>query len=324
MCKISIIVPVYKVEKYINRCINSILNQKFKDFELILVDDGSPDNCGKICDDYATKDKRIRVIHKNNEGVSSARNSGLDIAKGEYIGFVDGYNYIHSNMYEILYNTIIDYESDISICDYEMVNNKNIEKYEVPKIINIKKFNNIEALNEMHKENGVKFVIACNKLYHKNIFKNIRYPYCKIHEDEFVIHKVLFNSKNTLYINYPLYYYYQNEEGITKGKFALKNFDASYAYKDRMKFFKEIRNINLYNKAQYTFVLNFFNCYKKAFNLLNMDNTHIKIYIKLFASELLYLLKCPLFNFKEKCMWVLFCINSNLYNKYLQLKGEIL
>ena len=114
--KISIIVPVYKVEKYIHKCIDSILNQTFKDFELILVDDGSPDNCGKICDEYAKKDSRVIVIHKENGGLSSARNSGLDIARGDYIGFVDSDDYIENDMYELLYNLCEENNCDISSC----------------------------------------------------------------------------------------------------------------------------------------------------------------------------------------------------------------
>ena len=116
-CKISIIVPVYKVERYLENCIESIINQTFKDFELILVDDGSPDRCGLICDNYAKKDERIKVIHKKNEGLSAARNSGIQIAKGEYIAFVDSDDCINKNMYETLYDTAIENKSDIVVCD---------------------------------------------------------------------------------------------------------------------------------------------------------------------------------------------------------------
>ena len=102
MCEISIIVPVYKVEKYLKKCVDSILAQTFSDFELILVDDGSPDNSGRICDDYAKKDARVRVVHKQNGGLSSARNAGIEVAKGKYLGFVDSDDYIAEDMYELL------------------------------------------------------------------------------------------------------------------------------------------------------------------------------------------------------------------------------
>ena len=116
MPKISVIVPVYNVEKYLRKCIESILNQTFREFELILVDDGSTDSSGKICDEYALKDSRIKVIHKENGGASSARNAGLDVAKGEYIGFVDSDDWIEMDMYGELYRLIKENNTDISVC----------------------------------------------------------------------------------------------------------------------------------------------------------------------------------------------------------------
>lgn len=114
MCEISIIVPVYKVEPYLRKCLDSILAQTFTNFEVILVDDGSPDNSGKICDEYAIKDSRVRVIHKENGGLSSARNAGIDIAQGKYLGFVDSDDYIAEDMYEVLYENLKFYDADIS------------------------------------------------------------------------------------------------------------------------------------------------------------------------------------------------------------------
>ena len=116
--KVSIIIPVYNVEKYLNRCIKSILKQTFRDFELILVDDGSPDKCPQLCDDWCKKDKRIWVIHKENGGQSSARNVGLEAARGEYIGFVDSDDWIEKDMLQLLYDSILKCRADISMCDY--------------------------------------------------------------------------------------------------------------------------------------------------------------------------------------------------------------
>ena len=116
MPELSIIVPVYKTEKYLPKCIDSILSQTFTDFELILIDDGSPDRCGEICDEYAAKDGRIIVIHQENRGVSAARNAGLDIARGEYIGFVDSDDWIEPEMYKVLVESCVNNKSDISMC----------------------------------------------------------------------------------------------------------------------------------------------------------------------------------------------------------------
>ena len=125
---ISIIVPVYKVEKYIDECIKSIINQTYTNLEIILIDDGSPDNCGKICDEYAKNDKRIKVIHQKNMGQSVARNVGLEYAKGDYIGFVDSDDYIKNNMFEVLHNNLVSYNADISICNIIKVKNNKLEK----------------------------------------------------------------------------------------------------------------------------------------------------------------------------------------------------
>lgn len=114
MPEISIIVPIYKTEKYLNRCVNSLINQTFKNFELILVDDGSPDACPVLCDKWGKRDTRIKVIHKKNGGLSSARNAGLNIAQGKYIGFVDSDDWIEPDMYELLYNAAEKYQTDYS------------------------------------------------------------------------------------------------------------------------------------------------------------------------------------------------------------------
>ena len=126
--KISIIVPVYKVEKYLCRCLDSIVAQTFTDWECILIDDGSPDNSGKICDEYAEKDGRFRVIHQENAGVSAARNAGLDAARGEWIGFVDSDDWVESNMYEYLYNNALETKSDVVICGFVGQHKKRIKK----------------------------------------------------------------------------------------------------------------------------------------------------------------------------------------------------
>ncbi|EGP5489252.1 glycosyltransferase, partial [Enterococcus faecium] len=136
MCEISIIVPVYKVEPYLRKCVDSILAQTFTDFEVILVDDGSPDNSGKICDEYASKDSRVRVIHKKNGGLSSARNAGIDVARGKYLGFVDSDDYIEKDMYELLYDNIVKEQADLSICGiYDIYAGKKVkilpEEYKV-------------------------------------------------------------------------------------------------------------------------------------------------------------------------------------------------
>lgn len=195
---ISVIVPIYNVEKYLNKCIESIINQSYSNLEIILVDDGSKDSSGIMCDSYILKDKRIKVIHKENGGLSDARNVGLDKAKGEYIVFIDSDDWIDEKMIEILYNIIKKNNSDISICDYFLAYNEEIQtQKEDIEIINL---SNIEALKTIYdKDLGVCMIVAWNKLYKRNLFKDdIRYPYGKIHEDEFTTYKLLYKAKKNI------------------------------------------------------------------------------------------------------------------------------
>lgn len=249
MPKISIIVPIYKVEKYLSRCVDSILNQTFTDFECILVDDGSPDNCPEICDEYAKRDKRIRVIHKQNGGLSDARNAGIDIAQGEYFGFVDSDDWIHPQMYEILYNSIARKNVLLSVCAYEQVEEeRTFEKIENP-IFEIE--NGMDFLVNDH----VTAVVAWNKLYHKSLFDDIRYPIDKLHEDEFVTYRILYKSGNIAFCRKKMYMYFMNPEGITKGDFSPKHLDALDALEERIRFFEDKGEIEYSRRTIFVFLL---------------------------------------------------------------------
>ena len=236
MPKLSVIIPVYKTEKYLNRCIESVLNQTFTDFECILVDDGSPDNCGKICDEYAKKDKRIRVIHKENGGLSDARNAGIEASKGEYLSFIDSDDWVHPQMLEILYHGIVNNNVLLSVCAYEEVEQeKKIKNIENP-IFQIR--NGMDFLTE----DNVTAVVAWNKLYHKNLFEDIRYPIGKINEDEFVTYKILYRAGVIAFCAEKLYMYFVNMEGITKSKNTLKSMDMFDAFEQRLDFFNGKNN----------------------------------------------------------------------------------
>lgn len=235
---ISIIVPVYNIEKYIDRCIESICSQTYADLEIILVDDGSTDNSGKICDEYATKDRRIRVIHKKNGGLSDARNSGLDIANGELVAFVDGDDYIHPKMYEIMLQIMNDCGSDIVCCDYKKV----LGDEDITGGEEVSKYNSYkeeEIIQQIWRDN-VRTVVQWNKLYKAEIFMDIRYPLGKYHEDTFVIHHILQKCKKYTVIEQELYYYMQHPDSIMSN-FKMKRVqDIIDAYKDRINLFKSI------------------------------------------------------------------------------------
>jgi glycosyltransferase involved in cell wall biosynthesis len=191
-----------------------IINQTYKNLEIILVDDGSADNCGKICDEYAQKDNRIIVIHKENGGLSDARNKGLDIATGEYIGFVDSDDFIALEFYEILYKTLIETDSDLAFCGFQRFHNedeivRDFEDYQ------IETYKGIDVLNDFYNdEQNALFVVAWNKLSKKSIWQNLRFPCGKYHEDEFIAHEIYLLANNIAYVKRNMYYYFQREESI--------------------------------------------------------------------------------------------------------------
>ena len=219
---LSIILPIYNVEKYLDRCMKSILKQSFKDYEIILVDDGSPDRCGDICDEYAKKDKRIKVIHKENGGLSDARNSGLDVATGKFVAFIDSDDFIHKDMYMILYNAIIDSKSDISQCKFKYFFKEDELNKNIINDGNYKIYNNIDAIEEVIENKNLNANVW-NKLYKKELFNDIRFPKGKIHEDEFVTYKVFYKASSISFVvkkfnffkTIQEYKYHEKEMGTT-------------------------------------------------------------------------------------------------------------
>ena len=244
---ISIIVPIYNVEKYIHQCIDSLINQTYKNIEIILVDDGSPDNCGEICDEYARKDKRIKVIHQNNMGLSGARNTGLDNSKGDYLIFVDSDDYIACDFIEKLYNISIKYGVDIVECDFE----KFQTDIEVKKIEEkIKIFSVNEMLEKIEGEESVKSVVVWNKLYKRNIYESLRFPLGKINEDEFTTYKAFYNCETDIArTNLKLYYYRFHSASIMGKKFNLKRLDALEGIEERKKFYEDKKNEKMFLKT---------------------------------------------------------------------------
>ena len=208
---ISIIIPVYKVEKYLEKCIQSVINQTYENLQIILVDDGSPDNCGKICDEYAKKDHRIEVIHKSNGGLSDARNKGLEIAKGEYIGFVDSDDYIEADMYEVLYNLLKQYNADVSICNFYTVSQGKISIKNADNGIN--EYNRIEILKEILLDKNIQSY-AWNKLYKKELFDEIKYPIGKKYEDIGTTFYLLEKCNKVVVTGKSEYYYINRQDSI--------------------------------------------------------------------------------------------------------------
>lgn len=237
MSLISVIVPVYKVEPYLARCIDSILAQTFTDFELILVDDGSPDNCGKICDDYALKDSRVFVIHQENCGVSVARNNAIEWAlknsDSQWLTFIDSDDWVHPRYLELLLSTANTLGLDISACQYQdasVVSSFLDINDNSPNKINSEKF---------YIENPITAVAPWCKLYKKTCFETIRYPVGIRYEDEFTTYKILFQKSHIAYIDEKLYFYFTNPSGFMNSNWSPKRLDAITAYEEQIAYFRK-------------------------------------------------------------------------------------
>lgn len=251
---ISIIVPIYNVEQYLDKCIKSIQCQTYDNLEIILVDDGSPDQCGDICERYAKEDDRIRVIHKKNGGLADARNHGLEIATGDYIAFVDSDDYIHPQMYERMMKVAIEENSDIVICDWKKVlpnendsfEKLNSDKYQLQNVDGKK----IQYLYFEEPDSRITYTVAWNKLYAKEIFQGRRFPTGKVHEDEFVTFKTLYDAKKIVYLQEALYFYLMRDASIM-GKFNVKRFDIFDAYAEKIAFFSSKGEKELASKTYF-------------------------------------------------------------------------
>ena len=302
---ISIIVPVYNVEEYLEKCVNSIINQTYKKIEIILVDDGSKDNSGKICDELKEKDSRIKVIHKQNGGLSDARNAGLQIANGEYIGFVDSDDYTEPDMFETLYNINKKYNSDISIVSFNEIYNGKIIGVRNSK--KIEEMNKIEAMKELLIDTRIQSY-AWNKLFKKELFEGIEFPTNKNFED-IATTLLLFEKANKVVLfEEPKYNYVRRDNSIVgvKNYKTYKDYldviSAKYAYLDGK--YEELDLYNAYNFVinmiwVYTIIVTFdldevYEEYKKHYNLfeqlINKYNNQIIEKLDNYNKIVLYML----------------------------------
>lgn len=248
---ITIVVPVYKVEEYLERCVDSILKQSYKDFELLLVDDGSPDNCGKMCDEYTEKDNRIFVIHQKNGGLSSARNTGInwfyEQNRSDYITFIDSDDWLHPDCLKILADGIKK-DVKISICNYTRVTD----------VIPNKNFDNVEyeltTPEDFLVNHSWQYNYAWGKLYHKDLLQDIRYPVGKNFEDTFTTYKLLHQCEKVAYTDISLYYYFRNETGISRSPWNTSELVIFDAMEEQLKFYKEKNLQKAYDKEFELFV----------------------------------------------------------------------
>ena len=222
--KISVIVPVYNVEQYLEECIESLINQTMQDIEIILIDDGSSDNCGLICDCFEKKYSNITAIHQKNGGLSYARNQGLSIAKGEYISFIDSDDFINVRMLEVLYNACITNHTKMSACNYFYIKDNNVQyETETNKVF---KLSSVELMKNIFSPGNGIGVFAWNKLYHRSLLEEKPFPEGKLYEDMGSIYKMIFAAEYISFVDSGLYYYRKFRKGaITTYAYSEKEFD---------------------------------------------------------------------------------------------------
>ena len=264
---ISVIVPVYKVEPYLRCCIDSILVQTFTDFELVLVDDGSPDDCGVICDEYAAKDDRIVVIHQQNGGVSAARNAGIDWvsanSNSQWIAFIDSDDYIPRSYLEQLYKYAVQENADVISTWFTSVfdNDGQITLYEKTKY---QVFTGREACRTLYTDVGAIAIMVWGKLIRRELLASLRFPVGKIHEDEDIVPKVLYLANKVVALQSWWYCYRQSPNSIIHSGFSAKRFDLVDAHESLVSFFTECCDTEMVRLAEHKKKILWADCVKKA------------------------------------------------------------
>lgn len=248
MPNISVIVPVYKVEPFLHRCVQSILDQTYRDFELILVDDGSPDRCGELCEEYGRLDSRVRVLHQENGGLSAARNAGIDWAfansDSRWLAFVDSDDWVHPAFLQTLYDTAEQTLCKISACGFYRTGGEALPQAQDFSVVSLSADD--YYCGQLH--DGVT-ALAWNKLYHKSLFKGLRYPIGKLHEDEFTTYRAIYGAGKIGVTPARLYAYYQNPDGIMHSQWNPRRMHMLEAFEQQIAFAQETGNARLLNKT---------------------------------------------------------------------------
>lgn len=304
---ISVIVPVYNVEKYLARCVDSIVNQTYKNLEIILVDDGSPDLCPQMCDDYAEKDSRIKVVHKKNGGLSDARNAGMAVATGKYISFIDSDDYVSDDFFECLLDVMNKENSDIAECSVVKLYEDN-RFDEFSDDLSVKTYDTQDAMSALIAENPFHQHVW-NKLYKTELIKDIPYAVGKLNEDEFWTYQVFGRANKVSKLNKTMYYYFQRNSSIMGVGYNIRRLDALEGKANRQKYiennFPDLSTqakIDLYGSCMFAYqsVLKFMSGAdkKKALELIrkyrkmyNLSFDEIKLADKS-ARKYFYLAKC--------------------------------
>ncbi len=306
MKKISIIIPIYNIEKYLERMLDSILNQTYKNLEIILIDDGSSDKSSKICDIYMKKDKRIRVVHQDNNGVSFARNVGLSLATGDYIGFVDSDDIIDRNMYKRLYENINRYNCDISVCNYTTFTESPIFEYSSK----IDIYSKDEALLDIISDGSITNFLW-NKLFKKELFNDIEFPIGNIYEDMYIMPRIIEKTQKICFDNSKLYAYFIRTNSYVNTYNKKKNInyltfsDSCYEY---LKKYENLKSDLEKYRLFYIYSAFLQSAKSKCINIFKDE--YMNNYYKIFKVNFELNNK---FSFKRKILYITLYINKYLF-----------
>lgn len=320
---VTVIIPVYKVEDYLRRCLDSVCEQTLKNIEIILIDDGSPDHCGEICDEYAAADQRIKVLHKENGGVSSARNAGLEIASGKYISFVDSDDFIRNNMIEQLYGAACMYNADLAFCLYEEIDGNTSRLSEFPKSVDITKTDANGALYEFYDYKKLIEVTIWNKLYKKELISDIRFDINKKSaEDVEFLMKYILRCSITVKVNASLYGYYVQRMNAAQSK---KNNDIQF-YVVQHENVQKIADMTAESKPEMENDIRAFFIANGTIPLANAivrndlyRSSEIKIVKSCYKKNLKHIINSKLL-FSKKIQVLVFLLNVRLYGLLMKLK----
>ena len=321
---ISVIVPVYRVEKYLERCVKSILSQTYKNLEVILVDDGSPDQCPAICDACAEKDARVKVIHQENKGLSGARNAGIDAASGEYLAFVDSDDYVSPHFIEELYQLLQDTGCAIGQCRFSYVKGDGlVEEGDSAFCI----YRGESLMEQLYgpEEKATCFVVAWNKLYRAELFKEtgIRYPEGRIHEDEATTYRLFHEAKKLAFLDRALYGYYTENGGSITSVFSAKRLQWLTAHEERIAFFKKNGYEKLlpaaYRKLCDACITFYFRCTEQVKDAEELKKELRKRLETYRANGAAWVAALPV---KTRMGYELFSMSPGLYAKMLQKMQE--
>ncbi len=318
MTVISVIVPVYNVKPYLRRCVDSILAQTLPGIEIILVDDGSFDGSDLVCDEYAGNNKSVQVIHKENGGLGSARNAGLDVATGEYVAFVDSDDFIAPETYQHLLCALWENKADLSICGYQKVEGH--KEQGVANAYPSETMTGMQALEKLYTNDYVYFTIACNKLFKRSVFDSLRFPQGKLFEDGYAAFRYYYLAQTVVCLPECFYFYQTRNNSITTSLLSIKNLDGLDAEVDSIDFLSEKGCFDLLTKAQTKYAGALISNLKR-YNLKQKDirlrfGKVKKDFIRLYPD----MMKNQLLSKKEKVLLSSFAISPRLCKSIITVK----